>query len=77
MKPLLLPLLVAALFASLASAPAQPRPGGPGALRPGPGPRVGELAPDFKLKTLDGKAEAQLASFKGKRPVLLVFGSYT
>jgi len=37
----------------------------------------GKPAPDFKLKTVDGKHEAQLASFKGKKPVALLFGSYT
>ena len=57
------------------------RPGGPGQ-RPGDqrmsgGPRIGDTAPDFKLKTKDGDKEVQLASFKGKRPVVLVFGSYT
>ena len=39
--------------------------------------KVGDAAPTFKLKTLDGKAEVQLAAFKGKKPVVLVFGSYT
>ncbi|MBI3876292.1 MAG: redoxin domain-containing protein [Verrucomicrobia bacterium] len=39
--------------------------------------RVGDIAPDFKLKTRDGDREVQLAAFKGKRPVVLVFGSYT
>jgi len=39
--------------------------------------KVGAPAPDFKLKTVDGKREVQLSSFKGKRPVVLVFGSYT
>jgi hypothetical protein len=41
------------------------------------GPRIGDAAPDFKLKAKDGDKEVQLASFKGKRPVVLVFGSYT
>ena len=39
--------------------------------------KVGEAAPNFKLKSLDGKSEVELASFKGKKPVVLVFGSYT
>ena len=39
--------------------------------------QVGDAAPDFKLKTKDGSREVQLSSFKGKRPVVLVFGSYT
>jgi len=41
------------------------------------GPRVGEPAPDFKLKTKDGQREVRLSSFKGQRPVVLVFGSFT
>ena len=39
--------------------------------------KVGDKAPNFTLKTLDGKKEVTLSSFKGKQPVLLVFGSYT
>ena len=42
----------------------------------GAGPEVGQPAPDFKLKLLDGK-EVQLASFKDKKPVVLIFGSCT
>ncbi len=40
-------------------------------------PKVGDAAPVFTLKSLDGKSETDLASFKGKKPVLLFFGSYT
>ena len=36
----------------------------------------GELAPDFRLPTLDHKSEVELARLRGK-PVVLVFGSYT
>jgi len=44
----------------------------------GGGPGVGQAAPDFKLKSLaDPKKEVQLSSFKGKKPVVLIFGSYT
>jgi peroxiredoxin len=44
----------------------------------GEGPKVGEAAPDFKIKMLsDGKTEVQLSSFKDKKPVILIFGSYT
>lgn len=39
--------------------------------------RVGDTAPDFKLKTKDGSREVTLSGFKGKRPVVLVFGSFT
>lgn len=38
--------------------------------------RIGDLAPDFKLKTSDGKAEVQLSKI-GDKPVVLAFGSYT
>ena len=49
---------------------------GKGQGKPGGGPEVGQPAPDFKLKLLDGK-EVQLASYKDKTPVVLVFGSCT
>ncbi len=39
--------------------------------------QVGGLAPDFKLKTKDGKQQIQLSAFRGKRPIVLIFGSYT
>ena len=39
--------------------------------------KVGDPAPDFELTRLDGKGTVKLSSFKGKRPVALVFGSYT
>lgn len=42
-----------------------------------PGPKAGETAPVFTLKTLDREREVDLASFRGDRPVLLMFGSYT
>ena len=41
------------------------------------GPRVGDKAPDFKLRTKDGQREVQISSFKGQKPVVLVFGSFT
>jgi hypothetical protein len=37
----------------------------------------GDAAPDFRLPTLDHSSYVQLSSFKGSRPVVLVFGSYT
>jgi len=40
-------------------------------------PQVGDDAPNFKLKSLDGKSETELAAFKGEKPVVLIFGSYT
>ena len=39
--------------------------------------KVGDQAPDFKLKTIDAKEEVVLSSFRGRKPVVLVFGSYT
>jgi hypothetical protein len=41
------------------------------------GPQVGDYPPDFSLKRLDSDARVRLSSFRGKRPVALVFGSYT
>lgn len=37
----------------------------------------GDMAPDFRLPTLDHKDTVQLSSFRGSRPVVLIFGSYT
>jgi len=39
--------------------------------------RVGDPAPDFLLETLDRKEWVRLSSFRGEKPVVLVFGSYT
>jgi hypothetical protein len=44
---------------------------------PREGPRVGQEAPDFTLSTQDGKATISLSQFRGKKPVVLVFGSFT
>jgi hypothetical protein len=41
------------------------------------GPHVGDMAPDFALRTYDGKRMVRLADFRGKKPVVLVFGSFT
>jgi hypothetical protein len=41
------------------------------------GPHVGQPAPNFKLRTLDGKETVELAKVVGKKPVVLVFGNYT
>jgi hypothetical protein len=37
----------------------------------------GDMAPDFRLPTLDHTSTVQLSSFRGSQPVVLVFGSYT
>ncbi len=39
--------------------------------------KPGDLAPDFQLPTLDHQDTVRLSSFRGSRPVVLVFGSYT
>lgn len=41
------------------------------------GPKEGEIPPDFNLKLMGSEEKVSLSSFKGKRPVALVFGSYT
>jgi len=40
-------------------------------------PRAGDMAPDFTLYDIEGKNSVTLSSFRGKKPVALVFGSYT
>ena len=53
-----------------------------------PGPKIwswarrgnleqGEPAPDFTLMNQDGSNQVTLSSYRGKEPVVLVFGSYT
>jgi thiol-disulfide isomerase/thioredoxin len=42
-----------------------------------PGPKLDESAPDFTLKTNDGKAELTLSKLIGPKPVVLVFGNFT
>lgn len=37
----------------------------------------GQPAPDFDLRMLDREMRISLASHRGQRPVVLVFGSYT
>jgi Ca2+-binding EF-hand superfamily protein len=41
------------------------------------GPEVGDLGPDFTLKTQDGKQKIRLSQFRGQKPVVLIFGSFT
>jgi hypothetical protein len=38
---------------------------------------VADLAPPFKLKSLDGNADADLSELRLSNPVVLIFGSYT
>jgi hypothetical protein len=41
------------------------------------GPRPGQAAPDFTLPTQDGAAKITLSQFREKKPVVLIFGSFT
>ncbi len=41
------------------------------------GPAVGAPAPDFTLKTVDGKESVTLSKLVGPKPVVLVFGNFT
>jgi peroxiredoxin len=41
------------------------------------GPNLGDRAPGFTLKTHDGKRTISLSDCRGKKPVVLVFGSFT
>ncbi len=38
---------------------------------------IGDAAPDFTLPLLDRSSRVTLSSFRGMKPVVLVFGSYT
>jgi peroxiredoxin len=40
-------------------------------------PRVGDMAPDFELRDANGANPVRLSAFRGKKPVALVFGSFT
>lgn len=42
-----------------------------------PAPAPGDIAPDFELRTPNGDATVKLSSFRGKKPVVLIFGSFT
>ena len=39
--------------------------------------KIGDLAPDFRLRTYQKSSWVQLSGFRGDRPVVLIFGSYT
>lgn len=41
-------------------------------------PKVGEQAPDFNLPLLANREQTvRLSDFRGRKPVVLIFGSYT
>jgi hypothetical protein len=39
--------------------------------------QVGDPAPDFSLKSSDNSQTVRLSSFRGHKPVVLIFGSHT
>lgn len=73
---LLLALLVACESSTLAD-PGARKKRGPRPERVPDNLKQGDVAPDFKLKSVDGKRQVHLSSFRGERPVALIFGSYT
>ncbi len=40
-------------------------------------PKTGDKAPDFELCDVRGENPVKLSDFRGKKPVVLIFGSYT
>lgn len=40
-------------------------------------PKVGDVAPDFSLATLDGRETVKLSQHRASKPVVLIFGSFT
>jgi len=70
MKPTLLLLLTLVTTAPLFGGPAD-------AGRHPETLRQGDRAPGFTLRSPDGKQTVTLADFRGKQPVVLIFGSYT
>jgi hypothetical protein len=83
-KPLVLAMLAAAMVSSLDAVTAAQDEGDrpqrqrrQGRARVDKAPKVGDMAPLFTLKSLDGMSTTDLASFRDQRPVILFFGSYT
>jgi hypothetical protein len=73
------------LCGAVLAVPAPAQKGKPGEVNtpPAKGERVkdsvltGDAAPEFTLAEVQGDGKVTLSSFKGKRPVVLIFGSYT
>lgn len=40
-------------------------------------PKIGDPAPDFELRDVNGKNPLRLSNFRGNTPVGLIFGSFT
>lgn len=76
----LLPIAFVAVASGLSAARAQERPDRPANewnTMDDRAPKKGDVAPDFTLKSIDGKSEVTLSDFRDKKPVVLIFGSWT
>ena len=40
-------------------------------------PKAGGEAPDFELKDVNGENSVRLSDYQGRKPVALIFGSFT
>lgn len=40
-------------------------------------PQTGEEAPDFELNDVNGENSVRLSDYQGRKPVALIFGSFT
>ncbi len=40
-------------------------------------PKVGDIAPDFELRDVNGENPVRLSDFQGQKPQVLIFGSFT
>lgn len=79
--------LLAVAAAAAQESPVPPRRDGPPGLSPQERARwlaerqgklkPGDPAPDFQLKVRGGQQTVKLASFRGRKAVALIFGSYT
>ena len=70
----------AKFMAEMEHAPAQKRPPHweqTKSLMARPAPKVGEPAPDFTLRTLDGSQAVTRSAYQAERPLVLIFGSFT
>jgi hypothetical protein len=41
------------------------------------GPALGSMAPPFRLSTQDGARTISLSDYRGRKPVVLIFGNFT
>lgn len=40
-------------------------------------PKTGDETPDFELKDVNGENSVRLSDYQGRKPVALIFGSFT